>query len=126
MFEEALVGRNILIVEDEYVIAEALRGDLAAAGANVVGAAGSVEDAFRIIDSGSQLDATILDANLGGDCSLRVVQRLRADGVPMLLTTGYDHLALPSGMRSLPRCDKPYQSSELLDRLITLIRTSPH
>ena len=118
------MGRRILIVEDEYVIAEALKGDLIAAGAHVVGPASNVDHACDLIDSDPALDATILDANLGGDSSLPVAERLHAGGGPLLLTTGYDDSSLPAGMRALPRCSKPYEPEELLARLLTVIQAS--
>ena len=67
MIEDGRPHVEILIVEDDYLIAQNLEDELTEAGFSVLGPAGSVSDAMAIIDEGGQPDAAILDVNLGDD-----------------------------------------------------------
>src|SRR6516225_9381787 len=63
-----LLGRSVLIVEDEPLIALELHTALHAAGASIL-AATSIKEAFTLITR-AQICAAIVDVNLGGhDCS---------------------------------------------------------
>jgi DNA-binding response OmpR family regulator len=83
----ALLGRSILIVEDEPLVALDVRAAFIAAGASVV-SAGSCREALRLADSPG-LSAAIVDINLGRgeDCS-EVCERLSERHIPFLFFTG--------------------------------------
>lgn len=108
MNEQTLSERRILIVEDEYLLAEDLQGELTDAGAVVVGMASNVTDALEIISSEGELDAAVLDVNLGGTPVFPVADRLLDKGIPFVLTTGYDASAIPQRFRDVLRCEKPF------------------
>jgi CheY-like chemotaxis protein len=83
---------RVLIVEDEAIVALLVAESLRDAGADVVGPAGSVEQALGLItavwpDGG--LSAAVLDINLGGQIVWPVANRLASLGVPFLFATGY-------------------------------------
>jgi ActR/RegA family two-component response regulator len=62
---DALRGRRLLVVEDEYLIAVSLARSLEGDGAEVVGPAGSVRDALALVEAeGDRLDGAVLDINL--------------------------------------------------------------
>src|SRR3712207_5045929 len=103
----ALQGRRILVVEDEYMMADDLRRDLEKAGAEVVGPVPSVADALRLMAQADILDGAILDVNLRGEKAYLVADALRERGVPFVLATGYEQWALPEAYKDVPRCDKP-------------------
>lgn len=52
--QASLAGRKVLVVEDEYLIADDLAEMLKEAGANVVGPAASLPIAMRILDHGEK------------------------------------------------------------------------
>jgi DNA-binding response OmpR family regulator len=59
-----LNGRRILLVEDEYMIAEIVEEWLHQAGAEVVGPVPSVEQALACLNERNALDGAVLDVNL--------------------------------------------------------------
>ena len=103
----ALRGRRILVVEDEYMMAEDLRRDLEKVGAEVVGPVPSVADALRLLAREEGLDGAVLDVNLRGEKAYPVADALRQRGVPFVLATGYEQWALPEAYKEVSRCDKP-------------------
>lgn len=83
-----LSGKRILVLEDEPIVQMMLEDLLEELGAIVVGPASCVAQADALIDS-EQLDAAILDLNLGGENSHSIAERLRGNGVPFVFATGY-------------------------------------
>jgi DNA-binding LytR/AlgR family response regulator len=73
----------------------------------VVGPAGSVEDALRLIDAGERIDAAVLDINLRGERVYPVAEALGEKAVPFVFATGYDAWAIPPAYAEAPRCEKP-------------------
>lgn len=107
MSERMLLGRRVLVAEDEYFIAEELRGELQAAGADVLGPVPSVAQALALAASEPGIDAAVLDLNLRGERAFPVADALAARGVPFLFATGYDQLQVPERFARVPRCEKP-------------------
>lgn len=86
-----LLGRTVLLVEDELLVAWDMEQMLTAAGVRVLGPASSVSAALRLLKS-DKPDAAILDLNLQGELVTPVARRLREMGVPFVLSTAYNHL----------------------------------
>ncbi len=99
-------GLRILIVEDEYFIADDMAAQLRQRGAEVLGPVGTVEEASRIV-SGGELDCAILDMNLRGDMAYPVADRLAEAGIPFVIATGYNSASLPDRFSDVPRVEKP-------------------
>jgi CheY-like chemotaxis protein len=76
----------ILVVEDEPFIALDLAATVMDAGGEVVGPAGSVQEALALLDA-CAVDGAILDVNLSGRDSCPVAERLIASGVPLIFHT---------------------------------------
>ena len=80
---------NILIVEDEALVALDLSMILEERGAAVAGTCGTVEEAFDAV--APNIDAAILDVDLHGRLVFPVADRLRKNGTPFVFHTGrYD------------------------------------
>jgi DNA-binding NtrC family response regulator len=110
-----LAGIRLLVVEDEYLIASDLAFVLEGAGAEVIGPAGTVEDALALVDSGgARLNGAVLDVNLRDARVFPVADALAAIGVPFVLTTGYDISAIPAAYIQAPRCEKPIDTLQLI------------
>jgi CheY-like chemotaxis protein len=120
----ALQGRRILVVEDEYMIAEEVVADLAGAGVDVLGPVPSVSNALDLIVAADLIDGALLDVNLGAEPIWPVVDALLARRVPVLLATGYDASAIPQAYAHLPRCEKPAIGKELVRALVKVLATT--
>lgn len=106
MFKSPLQDCRILVVEDEYMLAEELQNELGASGAFVLGPVGTIEDAISLITSESHIDGAVLDVNLSGDWVFPAADLLIDRGVPFVFTTGYDALSLPTRFEHIARCEK--------------------
>ena len=122
MVDQVLRGSRILIVEDEYLLADDLNNALADAGAHVLGPAASVEDAKALIGNDATIDAAILDVNLRGDMVFPLADILRDRGIPFAFATGYDDWALPPRFADSPRIEKPFKSERVADILKPLFQ----
>jgi CheY-like chemotaxis protein len=112
-----LAGQNILIVEDEYFIAQDMADAIRGAGATVVGPVATREQALALLASGAPLDAAVLDINLQGDVVYPVAEALRVRGVPFVFATGYDRPTIAAEYRDVPCWGKPFDYAALVDAL---------
>ena len=124
MPEETLSGCRILVVEDEFFLAEDLRSELNSAGAVVVETVSTIEGALALIDAEGKLDAAILDVNLGGTSVFPVADRLFECGVPFVFVTGYDASSIPARYREVLRCEKPFNVGGVLRSIRTVLAAS--
>ncbi|MGO9418782.1 response regulator [Roseiarcus sp.] len=117
MSEDGLTGQKILIVEDEFVVADSLAMYLESLGAAIVGPASSVAAAVDLIRAADRLDVAILDVNLQGQHAFPVADALIARGVPFVFVTGYGPDSIPKRYGRVPRLTKPFQADELVKLL---------
>lgn len=116
-----LQGCRILVVEDEYMIAQEIADGLSNAGAETLGPLPRISDALRLIETETRIDAALLDVNLGNAAVWPVVDALLARRVPVVLATGYDASAIPAAYAHLPRCEKPTTTPDLLRALTQVV-----
>ena len=101
--------RRILVVEDEYMLAQDFARELEDVGAEVLGPVPSVADALALLVAEAvPPDAAILDVSLGGEMVFPVAEALRERGVPFMFVTGYDPWSLPQPYADVPCCEKPF------------------
>jgi DNA-binding NtrC family response regulator len=103
---ERLKSRRILIVEDEYFLADDLERVLRAEGAEVIGPISSLNEARGLIDD--RLDAAVLDVKIQDGEVFAVADELSRLLVPFAFATGYDAETLPHRFRTRVRLEKPY------------------
>jgi DNA-binding NtrC family response regulator len=82
-----LAGAQVLVVEDEAVIAWDIESILCDAGARVVGPAGNLSEALQLADR-PDLSAAVLDVRVGADEVEAVARRLTHRHVPFLFYSG--------------------------------------
>ena len=109
-----LADRAVLVVEDDYFIADEMRRALEDGGARVLGPVGDVEDALALIVGAARIDAAVLDVNLHDGTVSPVADALAERGVPFVFTTGYDRAALPERHAAVRRLEKPVAPSAVL------------
>jgi len=114
MAEMLMENQRILVVEDEYVVAEAIERTLTRAGAIVLGPVPSVDQAMALLDRGGRIDSAILDIHLGEHKVYPVVDRLLAQGVRCIFATGNDIADVPSDYKRIARLEKPVDSSSII------------
>ena len=108
-----LTGARILLVEDEYFIADDLRRTLTAAGADVVGPYASLAKANCALDEDA-FDCAIIDLNLHGESALPIADRLLEAGKSFAIATGYGSTAIPERLQHVPRIEKPFDPPALI------------
>ncbi|KFL46449.1 bacteriophytochrome [Sphingobium sp. ba1] len=118
-----LRGRNVLLVEDNMIIAmdgeDALR-DLGAE-VSTVASVGRAQEAIMV----QSIDLAVLDFNLGHETSLPVADLLTQKGIPFLFATGYgDGLELPERFAHIVLVKKPYSGTTLAQALGPMIAPS--
>jgi DNA-binding response OmpR family regulator len=113
-------GARILIVEDEFLVADHIAMSLEDLGYAVIGPVATVAEALGLV-ADEPLDGVVLDANLDGVSSAPVAAELATRGVPFVVVTGYGQLDLPSRqLNDAPRVTKPYRIAEL-DRALAAV-----
>lgn len=105
---------RVLVVEDDYFIADDLRASLIGYGAEVIGPVGWVSEAEAFLSVGGRIDAVILDINLHGAAAYHLADILRMREVPFVFATGYGADAIPAPYKNVPRWEKPYRYEILL------------
>jgi CheY-like chemotaxis protein len=84
-----LRGVRILVVEDSWQLAMALKSLLMALGAEVSGPVATSADAERVATE-QPPDAALVDFNLrGGERADRLIERLHERGIYVIVTSGY-------------------------------------
>ncbi len=79
-------GKRILVVEEDYFVADEARRLLDAAGARITGA--TFPFAIGMIDP-EATDAAILDIRLDGEAAFLIADRLQSLGIPFVFATSH-------------------------------------
>ncbi len=108
-----LDGLRVLVVEDDYFIADEICSTLRENGAEVVGPSPDVERSLQLIRS-KEIDCAVLDINLQGSFAFGLANELRQRGTPAIFATGYDVSVLPSEFSGCVRLEKPVSLRGLL------------
>jgi CheY-like chemotaxis protein len=103
----SLRGRRVLVVEDDFLIAQDLLEELLRCGAEVMGPACSVAEALDLLQARPAPYIAILDVKLLDGMVYPVADALRRLGVPFIFATGYDASAIPPAYADVPLAQKP-------------------
>lgn len=119
----ALAGRRVLVVEDEYFLADDMAQALQKLGAEVIGPVPTRDKAMALLSSGERIDAAVLDINLKGQTVFPVADALKERGIPFVFTTGYTESTVPPTYRDAPRWEKPFNPQDLANALPGILRS---
>jgi len=113
---QGLCGLRILIVEDEFILAEDLAQHFRNVGAKIIGPARDIASALGLI---SGIDAAVLDINLNGAMVFPLADKLQTMGIPFVFFSGYDDVDIPSRFHFASRLSKPASLRDITNSLIT-------
>ena len=103
----SLRGHRVLVVEDDYLLAQDLCEQLQSWGAEVMGPVASVAEALALLEAGPAPVEAVLDIGLGDEWVYPVADALRARGIPFVFATGYDAWVIPDDYADVPLNAKP-------------------
>jgi CheY-like chemotaxis protein len=118
-FGQPLEGRCVLVVEDQFLIADEMDRLVRALGGTVMGPAPSAAAVRRLIADGLP-DLALLDINLHGEHVWDVAHELLARAVPMIFATGYEAALLRPPFENAIHIDKPVSARDLAEALSRL------
>lgn len=113
---------KILVVEDEFLIAEEMTAVLEDAGHEVIGPAGTVRGAEEMLGDAGKPDVAVIDANLRGETSASLASELRERGIPFCVCTGYRIDDLKALFGDIVTLQKPIDPVRLLQTVTRLAR----
>jgi len=109
-----LHGIVALIVEDDFLSADAMRCAVEHHGGVVLGPAPDAASARALLRA-RRPDLALLDVHLRGGTTAALARELWVMNVPVLVVTGYSAAdLLPTELRGLPRVIKPFTGATLL------------
>jgi DNA-binding response OmpR family regulator len=117
----ALEGKNILVVEDEALLALDISQGVEKSGATVTGPCMTFRDALAAAED-QDLNAAILDVDLNGRDVFEVADLLIKRAVPFVFHTGRSEVdVLRQRYAEAPICEKPARISELVYKLSQIL-----
>ena len=114
------VGKRILVVDDETVLAMDVEFILKEAGYGVVGPATNVAEGLDLIKK-DRPDGAILDLTLSRGRSDEIADHLAAHNIPFIFLSGHTEKDLPAAHKKRPLIEKPFRETDLLTALDQMI-----
>jgi DNA-binding response OmpR family regulator len=114
-----LSGLCILVLEDEYYVAKALKRALTHVGANVFGPFAREDEAVECAERKAP-HCGLLDVNLGFGPSFRTARFLTSNKTPFVFLTGYDPGVVPEEFFNVPVLQKPVDISDLVRTILAV------
>jgi CheY-like chemotaxis protein len=105
-------GFRVLIVEDEWLIAETLASQLTKEGFVVIGPAAEIREALDLLST-QTVDCAVLDVSLGEQSSFSVADALQDREVPFVFVTGYTSCDIPRRFKDRGLLMKPVDPDSL-------------
>jgi PAS domain S-box-containing protein len=118
-----LAGNRVMIVEDEALVALAVGEALTELGYSVVGPFSRVAEATRALMQ-RDVDAAILDVNLGGELVYPLADILAAREIPFIFVTGYAIESIDRRFDRIPVFQKPIERG-FLERIFVKNNIAP-
>ena len=110
---------DVLIVEDDPIIALDFEDTLLGFGVKTLRSASNVARALQMVAERAP-DFALLDVGLVREKSFAIAERLDALKIPFVFVTGYGaDVKLPAALADRPRLAKPYSTQALLAALRT-------
>lgn len=114
---------NVLIVEDEWLIAESYAKSLRSGGHEVIGPFPTAEKAISALRE-EDADVALLDMDLFGEMSFQLAERLQDREIPFIFVSGHSRKELPASLKDKRVLSKPVTSTDLLNEVRNMVGTS--
>jgi CheY-like chemotaxis protein len=123
---QPLAGFNVLILEDNLIVALEAEDLLRSLGATSIVAVSTIAAAVKVCET-TAIDFAVLDINLGFENSLGFAAALRASKTPFLFASGYGEQRKPGdSLLTELTVSKPYDRESLQGAIaLTLARVTP-
>ncbi|WP_265562181.1 chemotaxis protein CheB [Sphingomicrobium arenosum] len=117
-------NKRVMVVDDEWLIAERHSQALVGAGVNVVGPFTDLEEAMAMPIE--DLDGAVLDFSLGDGVTIEpLAERLSGERIPIVLVTGYsESVSLPARSDHWIVVPKPASDQAIVDHLALALKRS--
>jgi DNA-binding NtrC family response regulator len=119
--DEKVAGARVLIVEDEYFLANDITQALTALGLTVVGPVGNRMSALQAIDEAG-IEAAVVDIYLEAGADFAVADELVMHNIPFVFATGFGAETIPARFAGVAIFEKPYDTKELARHLLDMTR----
>ena len=116
-----LEGKSVLIVEDNFLIAQELHQMILDADGTVLGPVPSGDAAAQYLEDIETIDAAVLDVRLAhGSTCFSIAKQLKMLRVPFVIASAYDSSILPPNLSTAVFLPKPFMA----DELVSIVRHS--
>ncbi len=114
-------GRQVLVVEDEAIVALVLVAGLRRDGWDIIGPAATLKAAYQLLADGMTPDVALLDLNLDGAPIYPLAQVLQARGIPFAFYSGYSAPNLEPRFKDVTLIGKPARAHVINAELSRLV-----
>jgi len=119
-----LCGYRIMVVEDNFLVAESLCDILTENGCKVIGPVSRLALGLKLA-ADATIDGALLDINLAGEHCFPLANVLLDKGVPIVFLTGYgEGTVIPAALYGVPRLSKPFSASGIVSLIRQHFRSS--
>ncbi len=115
---------RVLFVEDEAMVSMLIEDMLLDLGVEVVGPAFQMDNALALA-RGAEMEAAVLDINIGGQHTYPVADILQGRGIPIIFATGYGSTSLPDRFRGTAMLHKPFDRTQFEEVMQAALAQSP-
>ncbi|RAZ72956.1 response regulator [Mesorhizobium atlanticum] len=121
MREQKLLGRYILIAEDNNSVAVSLGEAFGAQGAKVLYPFATIEDVLDLIMSSQPIDAAVLSLTLQGEETFVAAENLVRRHIPFVFLKGHNAPEIPGHFEGVGRFDKSGNLADTAHHLTRIV-----
>ena len=115
-----LKGVRVLVVEDTWHVAKAMKALLERLEMSVIGPSSTTAEARRLIAANNP-QLALVDMNLNGEMACDLIDELHAQGTPVTVVTGYTVPAVAKE-KVVAFLQKPFSGNELIKAMRAAVR----
>jgi len=97
----------VLVVEDEFFVADDLARQIEGDGGAVLGPAANVAEALALLGRAGSVGGAVLDVCLGDETAFSIAEELARRRIPFVFYTARSDIAWPRRFRAAPLVEKP-------------------